>query len=226
VKIHPLHSWDLTPTEAVALQRQLATRVDGRTPLSRCELVAGADVSYNKFSPTLYAAVVVLRVDDGSIVETQTAVGDIHFPYVPGLLSFREAPIVLRAFAKLRCEPDAVICDGHGFAHPRRAGFASHVGLWLQKPCIGCAKSVLVGQFKPPRLKAGSVSPLIDKGEEIGKAVRTRTGVRPVYVSVGHLIDLESAVRLVLATCRGYRIPEPARQAHTLVNALRRQSAS
>jgi deoxyribonuclease V len=222
VKIQSLHSWDLTPTQAVALQRELAARVDARSPLTHCELVAGADISYNRFSSTLYAAVVVIRMEDASVVETQGTVTDVHFPYVPGLLSFRESPILLETFAKLKTQPDAVMVDGHGFSHSRRFGYACHLGLWLDRPTLGCAKSRLVGTFKEPGQKPGSLSPLMDHDEVIGQMVRTKRGVKPVFVSVGHRIDLPSAVRLVLATCRGYRIPEPTRLAHLHVNAMRR----
>jgi deoxyribonuclease V len=209
----------------VALQRQLASQVETRTPLVRCELVAGADVSYGRFSSTFHASVVVLRMSDLSIVETQGAVGEAPFPYIPGLLSFREAPVVLNAFAKLESEPDVVMLDGQGLAHPRRLGLACHVGLWLDLPCLGCAKSRLTGTFKEPGLKAGSVSPLVDDDEVIGQVVRTKDKVKPVFVSAGHKIDSRSAVEVVLATCRGYRIPEPTRQAHLHVNALRRKAA-
>src|SRR5690349_2545969 len=131
MKIRRLHSWDLTPKEAVALQRQLAEQVDARTPLVRCNLVAGADVSYDRFSNVFYAGVVVLRTDDLTVVERHGVVREVSFPYVPGLLSFRETPVLLEAFAKVESEPDAVILDGHGFSHPRRFGFACHLGLWL-----------------------------------------------------------------------------------------------
>jgi deoxyribonuclease V len=224
VNIHPLHSWNLTPQEAIALQSELADRVEVRTPLTHCDLIAGADVSYNRFSTTFYASVVVLRADDGRIVETQGAIGEVTFPYVPGLLSFREAPVLLEAFAKVKAEPDAVMFDGQGIAHPRRLGLAAHVGLWLERPCVGCAKSKLWGRYEEPGVKAGSVSPLkAPGGEVVGDVVRTKDKVQPVFVSAGHRIDLPSAVRLVLATCRGYRLPEPTRQAHLHVNALRRR---
>lgn len=223
MKIRDLHSWELTPKEAVTLQRQLAGQVETRTPLVDCRLIAGADVSYNRFSPVIYAAVVVLNVEDCAIVEVQSVVGNASFPYVPGLLSFRESPIVLQAFAKLQSTPDAVMVDGQGYAHPRRFGFGCHLGHWLDLPCFGCAKSLFIGKFREPAKKAGSVSPLMDDKEEIGKVVRTKDGTQPVFVSVGHKIDLASAVRLTLATCRGYRIPEPTRQAHLHVNELRRQ---
>jgi len=207
----------------VALQRQLADRVDARTPLIGCNLIAGADVSYDRFSNVFYAGVVVLRMDDLTVVEQQGVVREVSFPYVPGLLSFRETPVLLEAFAKIESEPDAVILDGHGFSHPRRFGFACHLGLWLDRPAVGCAKTRLIGTYKDPGRKAGSVAPLKDKDDVIGQVVRTKAGVKPVFVSVGYKIDLRSAVELVLATCRGYRLPEPTRQAHLHVNALRRR---
>jgi deoxyribonuclease V len=222
--ISSLHTWDLTPTEAVALQRELAGRIDTRTPLADCELVAGADVSYNRFSPIFYAAVVVVRASDGTIVETQSAVRESPFPYVPGLLSFREGPVLLEVFAKLKTRPDAVMFDAAGFAHPRRIGLACHLGLWLNLPSIGCAKSILVGKAKSPGKKPGSLAPLKDGKEIIGTALRTKHGIKPVYVSVGHKIDLASAVRLTLMCCHGYRLPEPTRQAHLHVNVLRRNA--
>jgi deoxyribonuclease V len=222
MEIRPLHRWDLSPAEAIALQKKLAVRVDPRPSLKRCDLVAGADVSYNRFSTTFYAGVVVLRVADCAVVETQGVMRETPFPYIPGLLSFREAPALLAAFARVRSEPDAVMLDGQGFAHPRRIGLACHVGLWLDRPTIGCAKSVLVGRYGELGNEAGSTAPLVDRREVVGMAVRTKTGVQPMFVSIAHRINLESAVRLVLRTCRGYRMPEPTRQAHLHVNALRR----
>jgi deoxyribonuclease V len=223
MRIDPLHGWDLTPKEAVALQRELAGRIETRTPLTSYALIAGADVSYNRFSPVIYAAVVVLRAGDWSIVETQTVIGETRFPYVPGLLSFRETPILLEAFARLQTTPDVIMCDGHGYAHPRRFGYACHVGLWLGIPTLGCAKSVLVGKYREPGKKRGCVAPLRHGDEVVGMAVRTRDGIQPVYASVGNHIDLPSAVRVILDSARGYRIPEPTRQAHLHVNVLRRQ---
>jgi len=225
MRIERLHSWDLTPKEAVKLQRALAARVDASTPLPRCELIAGADVSYQRFSAELYAGVVVLRMADLTVVERRSVVFETRFPYIPGLLSFRETPALLEVLAQVESEPDVVMLDGHGFAHPRRFGFACHVGLWLNRPCLGCAKSRLVGSFKLPGLRAGSRVPLVDRGEVIGRVVRTKAGVKPVFVSVGHRIDLESAVRTVLAAGAGYRIPEPTRLADQYVKALRRAAA-
>ncbi len=224
MKLRSLHTWSLTPKQAVALQRELACEVEQRTPLTRFEIVAGADVAFTRKPNVFHAAVVVLNAADGTILETQEARARGSFPYVPGLLSFREAPVLLEAFAKVRTQPDVVLLDGQGFAHPRRFGLACHIGLWLDRPCLGCAKSILIGQCKAPRPRAGSLTPLVDGEEVIGQAVRTRTGVKPVYVSVGHKIDLASAVRVVLGTCRGYRLPEPTRQADRYVNELRRRA--
>lgn len=226
MKINRLHSWDLSIAEAIALQKELASRVDTRTPLVRCELLAGADISYNLRSPVFYAAVVVLRTADWSIVETQEAVRESPFPYVPGLLSFREAPALLEALARVESPVDAVMFDGQGIAHPRRIGIASHVGLWLDVPTLGCAKSLLTGKYKEPGLKRGSLAPLVDRGDTIGSIVRTRDKVKPVFVSAGHKIDQASAVRVVLESAVGYRIPEPTRQAHLHVNALRRKAGA
>jgi deoxyribonuclease V len=223
MKIHKLHSWELSGSEAVALQKELASRVDTQTPLPRCDLVAGADISYNVRSPVFYAAVVVLRTTDWSIVEKQEAVRESPFPYVPGLLSFREGPALLDAFARITSPVDAVMFDGQGIAHPRRLGIASHLGLWLEVPTLGCAKSLLTGKYKEPGRQRGSLAPLVDKGDVVGSIVRTRDGVKPVFVSAGHKIDLASAVRLTLESAEGYRIPEPTRQAHLHVNALRRK---
>jgi deoxyribonuclease V len=217
-----LHPWDLAPAEAVALQRELAGQVDTRTPLTRCRLVAGVDVSYARFSARFFAGIVVLEFPELNIVERVGAVRETPFPYIPGLLSFRETPALLEAFVRLQTEPDVVMADGQGLAHPRRFGIACHLGLWLDLPCFGCAKSLLTGRHKELGNKAGSLAPLVDKGDVVGEAVRTKDGVKPVYVSAGHKIDLPSAVRVALETCRGYRIPEPTRQAHRYVNALRR----
>jgi deoxyribonuclease V len=207
----------------VGLQRVLAQQIDVRTPLTQCRLIAGADISYNRFSSRFYAAVVVLRADDCSVVEVRHAVRESPFPYVPGLLSFREGPALLDAFAQVESPVDAVMFDGQGIAHPRRLGLASHMGLWLKLPSIGCAKSLLIGHYEEPGVKAGSVSPLKDRNEVLGEAVRTKDRINPVYVSAGHRIDLPSSVRLVFQTGRGYRIPEPTRQAHLTVNEIRRR---
>jgi deoxyribonuclease V len=218
-----LHEWALAPREAVELQKRLRELVRVE-PLGgrKVETVAGADISFNKFSPIVYAGIVVLRLPSLEVVEEVGVVSETRFPYVPGLLSFRESPSVLEAWAKLKTEPDAVMFDGQGLAHPRRVGIASHVGLLIERPTLGCAKSVLVGKYEEPEEERGSWSPMIDKGETVGAALRTKTRVQPVYVSPGHLIDLAGAIDLTLACDGGYRQPEPTRLAHHLVNALRR----
>jgi deoxyribonuclease V len=217
-----LHRWDVDPAEARVLQTSLAARVDVSTPLGAWRTIAAADVSYNKYSEWLYAAVIVVRAETFEPVERVGVVGKATFPYIPGLLSFREAPVVLEAFRKLTHRPDVVLCDGQGIAHPRRIGLASHLGLWLELPTIGCAKSLLCGVFSEPGPNRGDRSPLVDRGEVVGSVVRTRSRVSPVYVSPGHLCDLESAVAVTLATSVKYRLPVPARLAHEYVNDIRR----
>jgi len=218
----PLHSWAVSPAEARELQKALAERVDVSTPLGPWETIAAADVSYNKYSEWLYAAVVVVRAGTFELVERVGIVGKATFPYVPGLLSFREAPVVLEAFRKLKSRPDVVLCDGQGTAHPRRLGIACHLGLWLELPTIGCAKSLLCGKYDEPGPERGDRSPLVDRGEVVGAVVRSRSRVSPLYVSPGHRCDLESAVAVTLATSLKYRLPVPARLAHEFVNDIRR----
>jgi deoxyribonuclease V len=163
---------------------------------------------------------------DFSVLERRAAVAQVDFPYTPGLLSFREAPVLLDALAKLKHTPDVVMCDGQGVAHPRRLGLASHVGLFLDRPCVGCAKSKLTGKYEEPGPEPGSRSPLLYRGQVIGSVVRTKARALPLFVSPGHRIDLESSVRLVLGCCRGYRLPEPTRLAHLYVNEVRRGTAA
>ncbi|HZG50906.1 MAG TPA: deoxyribonuclease V [Pyrinomonadaceae bacterium] len=220
-----LHDWAIRPREAVELQKSLRERVRVVPHAGqRIETVAGADISFNKFSPVIYTGIVVLRLPSLEVVEEVGVVGETQFPYVPGLLSFREAPSVLEAWAKLKTEPDAVMFDGQGIAHPRRIGIASHVGLFLNRPTFGCAKSVLVGRHAELAEERGSWQPLVDpkNDETVGAALRTKTRVQPIYVSPGHLIDLAGAIELTLEADGGYRQPEPTRRAHLLVNALRR----
>jgi deoxyribonuclease V len=219
-----LHDWDLSPREAVELQKSLRERVRIAPHKGKIETVAGADISFDKFSPVLYAGIVVLRLPSLEVLEEVGVVSETKFPYVPGLLSFREAPPVLAAWAKLKTEPDAVMFDGQGIAHPRRVGIASHVGLLLKRPTLGCAKSILVGRHEELDEERGSWQPLVDpkNDETIGAALRTKTRVQPIYVSPGHLIDLKGAIELTLRAEGGYRQPEPTRRAHHLVNALRR----
>ncbi|WP_234737008.1 deoxyribonuclease V [Tellurirhabdus bombi] len=217
-----LHTWTVTPAEAVALQKELRSQIK-ITPLTKPpELIAGCDISFNKYETTVYAGIVVLRLSTLEVVEEAGVVSETEFPYVPGLLSFREIPSLLMAWQKLRSEPDVVMFDGHGIAHPRRIGIASHAGLFLNRPTFGCGKSVLVGKYEEPAPERGSWSPMTHYRELIGAALRTKNKVNPVYISPGHLIDLETAIDLTLRCDGGYRLPEPTRRAHLLVNALRR----
>ena len=218
-----LHGWDVTTAEARAIQERLRERVRVEPlDVDSVRLAGGADISYNKFSLTLFAACVVLDLADFSGQDSAGVVSRARFPYVPGLLSFRETPAVLEAWEKLRVRPEALILDGQGYAHPRRFGIACHVGLLLDLPTVGCAKSVLVGEYEMPGEEAGEWTPLIHQGETVGAAVRTRSRVSPVFVSVGHRCDLESAMALVHRCIRRFRIPETTRRAHELVNTMRR----
>jgi deoxyribonuclease V len=217
-----LHAWNVTPSEAVALQQRLRQQIRLEPPTRAFATIAGADISFNKFEETVYAGVVVLRLDTLDTVEEAGVVSTAPFPYIPGLLSFREIPALLEAWATLTTEPDVVMFDGHGTAHPRRIGIASHAGLFLNRPTFGCGKSVLIGKYDEPAAQRGAWSPMLDRGETIGAALRTKDRVNPVYVSPGHLLDLPTAIQLTLQTDGGYRVPEPTRRAHLLVNALRR----
>jgi deoxyribonuclease V len=221
MKIHSLHSWDLTPREAAALQLRLAGMVRREPFRGPARTVAGADVAYSRADRLVFAAVVIMEAPGYATLETATEVRKGTFPYVPGLLSFREGPAVLEAFRKVRLRPDLVFFDGQGTAHPRRLGLASHLGLWIGVPSIGCAKSRLCGEAEEPALERGAAGHLVDRGEVVGSVLRTKKGVRPLFISPGHLIDLPSAVRETLAACTRYRLPEPARAAHHLVTALK-----
>lgn len=212
MKVRALHSWDLPPAQAIAVQQMLRRQVVTRGELPEVRTVAGVDIS--TAAERAHAAIVVLRFPELEPLEAAQADLPLTFPYVPGLLAFREAPAILAAVQGLRIEPDLFIFDGHGRAHPRRMGIASHVGVILDKPSIGCAKSLLCGQCEPLGAAAGEFAQIIDKGEIIGAAVRTCDGRRPVYVSIGHKIDLPTAISYVLRCCKGYRLPEPARRAH------------
>ena len=218
-----LHDWDLSTEDAISLQRRLAAQVvvSARLP-DPIRFVAGVDVSCRWHGKRFHAAVVVLSFPDLQPVETAVASRGGEFPYIPGLLSFRELPVVLEALAKLRQRPDLLLVDGQGIAHPRRFGLASHLGLWLQLPSIGCAKSRLYGEHGELGLQRGDSTPLLSpEREEIGMLLRTRDRIKPLYVSPGHLISLEQAKELVLACCRGYRLPEPIRHAHQASNRQR-----
>ena len=213
-----MHRWDLTPEEAIALQRELAARIqttNGFDP-DAIKSIAGIDVSLKGEGQ---AAVVVLSYPDLAPLDQAVATAKLAFPYVPGLLSFRESPLVLAALEKLRALPDLLMIDGQGYAHPRRFGIACHLGLLTDRPAIGVAKSVLVGRYEPPGENAGDQSPLVHRGETVGVALRSKPRTNPLIVSIGHRIDLPTAVGFVQACLRGYRLPEPTRSAHNLAGS-------
>jgi len=225
MKIHRFHSWDVTPREAVRIQEQLREKVIRSGRLSSPTLVAGADAAFDLRAKRVFAAIVVLTFPTLETVETVVHQERLSFPYIPGLLSFREAPAILHAFEKVRRDPDVVFVDGHGLSHPRSAGIACHVGVCLNKPTIGCAKSLLIGLHRLPGVSRGSDALLYDANHRvIGTVVRTRARVKPVFVSVGHRISLAQAVRLTLACGKGYRIPEPTRQADLLAEQAKREA--
>ena len=223
MKCKELHSWELTPKEAMRLQESLRERIVREDDFGAIRFVAGADVAFSRSEMLAFGGVIVFEYPSLDEVERRLAVTRLNFPYVPGLLSFREIPALIEAFESLKTEPDVVILDGQGIAHPRRVGLASHAGLVLDKPTIGCAKSLLIGTADEPRAEAGAWTPLMDEGECIGAALRTRDGVKPVYVSIGHRVSLETAIRVVLRCCDGTRIPKPTREADRYVGRMKRQ---
>lgn len=212
----PLHDWNLKPDAAIKLQRQLAQRIIREDQLGEVRYIAGVDMAINEENGKARAAVVLLTYPGLEIQERHIYEEPLRMPYIPGLLSFREAPAVLGAFARLQQQPDLVMVDGQGIAHPRRLGIASHLGLWLDLPTIGCGKSILTGHYQGLSEEAGTWVPLLDNGETIGAVVRTRAHVKPMIVSLGHRISLATSIHYVLACCRGYRLPEPTRQADKL----------
>lgn len=212
--IQHLHGWDVSVAEAIALQEHLRQQVRREPLAGPVRHVAGVDVSFR--AGQARAAVAVLSFPGLEIADQAAAEVPISFPYVPGLLTFREGPAVLAALERVTLWPDLVIFDGQGLAHPRRLGLASHLGLFLDLPSIGCAKSRLCGEHHEPGPRRGDWTPLREGGETIGAVLRSRAGARPLYVSIGHRIELEEAVSFVLACCAGHRLPETTRWAHRL----------
>ena len=220
MRVHKLHDWKVSVAQAREIQLSLAKRVVTENEVINPRLVAGIDISSPDAQGVARGAVVVLRYPEFSLVEVKVVENKITFPYIPGLLSFRESPLILAACEKLGNTPDLILIDGQGIAHPRRMGLASHVGLFLDLPTIGCAKSILCGRHRPVGEEVGSHAELLDNGELIGAALRTKSGVKPIYVSVGHKIDLAAAIQWVIKCCRGYRIPEPTRLAHLAAGGM------
>ena len=209
------HRWDVSPDEAIAIQRRLRAGLarGEQITLDQIHTVAGVDASYRE---TGRAAIAVFSFPDLELLEEVTATRETPFPYIPGLLAFREGPVALAAYERLTIQPDLLLFDAHGYAHPRRMGLASHLGVYLNRPSIGCAKSRLTGKHEEPGPEPGAWSPLVSRGEEIGRVVRTKAGVKPIFVSVGYRITLPLAVEVVLRCVRGYRLPEPTRIADRL----------
>ncbi|MGA2916013.1 MAG: deoxyribonuclease V [Sedimentisphaerales bacterium] len=221
MKTKNLHSWNIIPKQAVELQKSLAGRLQVRPFTKKLKTIGGLDCAFTDDKKNIIACVIVMSAKTFEIIETSYTVQPVNFPYIPGLLSFREAPACLAAIEKLKTTPDCFIVDGQGIAHPRRLGIASHLGLFLDVPTMGCAKSRLIGDFTPPSFRKGSTSLLLDKGEIIGSVVRTRNNVKPVFVSVGNKCRLVDAIRIVLDCCVKYRLPEPSRLAHQIVTRLK-----
>ena len=214
MRVKKLHGWQVSIAEALDIQRKLVAQVSRTSEVTTPHFIAGVDISRQKEQGVATGAVVVLSYPELKLVETKVVNGKLDFPYVPGLLSFRESPLTLAACERLTVTPDLILVDGQGIAHPRRMGLASHLGLFLDTPTIGCAKSLLCGSHEMPGVEPGSYAEVVDRGEIIGAALRTRLGVKPIYVSIGHKVNLQAAIYWVLKCCRGYRLPEPTRLAH------------
>jgi deoxyribonuclease V len=217
-----LHSWNVSCSEARNIQQELRPQLSFTLLQTDFRYVAGADVALDAVANRVLATVVVLDVLTGCICDEASVICPVEFPYVPGLLSFREAPAVLAAWSKLKTAPEVLLVDGQGWAHPRRFGLACHLGLWLKTPTVGCAKSRLIGQYEEPGPKRGNWAALYDGNEVIGAVLRTRDRVRPIFVSQGDQLPLASCIQLTLQWARGYRLPEPTRQAHLRVTARRK----
>ena len=214
VKTEELHAWQLSIAQAIDIQRRLSKQVSWTGEVIEPSFIAGVDIAVGKANEMAQAAVVVLNYPELRLVAVELVQGRLEFPYIPGLLSFRESPLILAACRKISLTPDMIIVDGQGVAHPRRLGLASHLGLFLDVPTIGCAKSRLCGSHKVLGEEPGSYTDLVDRDEIIGVALRTKTGVKPLYISTGYRISLENAIYWILQCCRGYRLPEPTRLAH------------
>jgi deoxyribonuclease V len=217
----PLHSWNVSVEEAIQIQEALKDRIILKKTFSEVRTIGGGDVAYSRNGSLLFGAIVVLSFPEMKILDTATAAGKIRFSYIPGLLSFREGPILIKTFERLRLKPDMMIYDSQGIAHPRGMGLASHMGLWLNLPSIGCAKTPLLREFTCPAPSRGSFEWIQKEGKKVGAVLRTKEGVKPLFVSPGHQIDLSTSNKLILESCKGFRFPEPLRKAHQLAERLR-----
>ncbi len=214
----------LSPAQAIELQNGLRKQIRIEPLEKQIQTIAGADISFNKYEETVYADIIVLSFPDLQEVAKATVISRTSFPYIPGLLSFREVPSLLKAWNQLKTKPDLMVLDGQGIAHPRRMGIATHFGLVTDTPAIGCAKSLLTGKFEALAEAAGSESLIFDGEEVIGAALRTKNKVNPVFISPGHRITLQQSLEIIKRCVAGYRIPEPTRKAHLLVNQVRTQN--
>jgi deoxyribonuclease V len=216
-----LHSWRVNIEEAIQIQENLRNRIILEKTFTEVRTIGGGDVAYSKDRNFLFAAIVVLLFPKMETIDFATAHGEISFPYIPGLLSFREGPILINTFQKLKMRPDLMIYDGQGIAHPRGFGLASHMGLWLDLPSIGCTKTPLLNDFIYPGPSKGSFEMIRKEGKEMGAVLRTKENVKPLFISPGHRIDLPTSIQIVLTTCPRFRIPEPLRRAHELSRLVR-----
>jgi deoxyribonuclease V len=223
MKAKALHPWQVTTHEAIAIQKQLRTQVITHNTVGEIRYIAGADISTSKDSPKAFAGVVVLSYPTLEVVEERGIEDEVTFPYVPGLLAFREGPALIKVFEQLTTEPDVIVFDGQGLAHPRGMGIATHMGLVFDRPSIGCAKSLLFGRYREPDHEKGAWADLRDpQGHIIGAVVRSKPKTTPIFVSIGHQLDLPTAIRILIECTRGVRIPEPTRLAHNFVTQLSR----
>ncbi len=222
----PLHSWKVSVEQAIRIQETLRNKIILKKDFTEVRAIAGGDVAYSKDGKRLFGAIAVLSFPKMETIDVSLAEGRITFPYIPGLLCFREGPILVKIFQVLKIKPDVMIFDGQGVAHMRKLGLASHLGLWLDIPSIGCAKTPLLNQFTNPGLQKGSVKWIYLKKEKLGAVLRTKDAVKPLFVSPGHRIDLSTSIRLTLETCREFRIPEPLRKAHQASLLLRREAST
>ena len=219
----PLHTWDVSIDQAICIQEELRNRIVLQKTFAEVKTIGGGDVAYSKTKNLLFGAIVVLSFPEMEMVDRVAASGKITFPYISSFFSFREGPILIKTFQKLRVEPDVMIYDGQGIAHPRGVGLASHMGLWFDIPSIGCAKTPLLHEYILPRPTRGSFESVRRNGKVAGAVLRTRDNVKPLFVSPGHRIDLRTSIQLVLTTCQRFRIPEPLRKAHQASHDIRRQ---
>jgi deoxyribonuclease V len=218
-----LHSWEVSPQEAIKIQKDLKSNISLKKSFSKIDKVAGADVSYYKNK--MIAGIVILKFPQLEIIEKKSLVSSVNFPYISGLLTFREGPSLLGVFKKIKTTPDVILFDGQGIAHPRRMGLATHLGLFLNKPTIGCAKSRLSGKYTSVGEEKGDYALLKEDEEILGAVLRTRKRVKPIFVSPGYKIDLPNSIEIVLKCIVKYRLPLPVREAHIFVNQIRNNLA-